>query len=179
MRLFDLHSRQPIPPSRSARSTAGRRPTRGCTRTPSPTRLHQTQRGLRGVARTKLTFNSDRDGERMSGTDREPLGQGNLHRRLRRREPAARHGWPIAEHHVRPGRPTRARSPIRRTGAACRTSSSRTSIKGTLEELTKERGQQFHAVMVAGWHAPGVRVDPRRQHGAVRRSTATARTCGG
>ena len=30
--------------------------------------LHQTQRGLHGVARTKLTFNSDRDGERMKGT---------------------------------------------------------------------------------------------------------------
>lgn len=30
--------------------------------------LHQQQRGLRGVARSKLTFNSDRDGERMSGT---------------------------------------------------------------------------------------------------------------
>ena len=30
--------------------------------------IHQQQRALRGVARTKLTFNSDRDGERMSGT---------------------------------------------------------------------------------------------------------------
>jgi TolB protein len=30
--------------------------------------IHQQQRNLRGVARTKLTFNSDRDGERMSGT---------------------------------------------------------------------------------------------------------------
>src|SRR5216684_2469981 len=30
--------------------------------------VHQNQRALRGVARTKLTFNSDRDGERMSGT---------------------------------------------------------------------------------------------------------------
>jgi TolB protein len=30
--------------------------------------LHQQQRGLRGVARTKLTFDSDRDGERMAGT---------------------------------------------------------------------------------------------------------------
>lgn len=30
--------------------------------------LHQQQRGLRGVARTRLTFNSDRDGERMVGT---------------------------------------------------------------------------------------------------------------
>jgi TolB protein len=30
--------------------------------------VHQQQRALRGVARTKLTFNSDRDGERMAGT---------------------------------------------------------------------------------------------------------------
>ncbi len=30
--------------------------------------LHQQQRALRGVARSKLTFNSDRDGERMAGT---------------------------------------------------------------------------------------------------------------
>ena len=30
--------------------------------------IHQAQRGLRGVARTRLTFNSDRDGERMTGT---------------------------------------------------------------------------------------------------------------
>jgi TolB protein len=30
--------------------------------------LHQTQRALRGIARTKLTFSSDRDGERMTGT---------------------------------------------------------------------------------------------------------------
>jgi TolB protein len=30
--------------------------------------LHQQQRGLRGVARTKLAFDSDRDGERVSGS---------------------------------------------------------------------------------------------------------------
>jgi TolB protein len=30
--------------------------------------IHQQQRALRGVARTKLTFNSDRDGERIPGT---------------------------------------------------------------------------------------------------------------
>ena len=30
--------------------------------------IHRQQRGLRGVARTKLTFNSDRSGERMTGT---------------------------------------------------------------------------------------------------------------
>jgi TolB protein len=30
--------------------------------------IHQSQRALRGVARTRLTFNSDRDGERLAGT---------------------------------------------------------------------------------------------------------------
>jgi len=30
--------------------------------------IHQTQRALRGAARTKLTFTSDRDGDRMAGT---------------------------------------------------------------------------------------------------------------
>lgn len=30
--------------------------------------IHDSQRGLKGVARTKLVFNSDRDGERISGT---------------------------------------------------------------------------------------------------------------
>ncbi|PYR51324.1 MAG: hypothetical protein DMF89_06340 [Acidobacteria bacterium] len=30
--------------------------------------IHQQQRALRGIARTKLTFNSDRDGERLAGT---------------------------------------------------------------------------------------------------------------
>lgn len=30
--------------------------------------IHKTQRALNGVARTKITFSSDRDGERMSGT---------------------------------------------------------------------------------------------------------------
>ena len=30
--------------------------------------IHKQQRALRGVARTRLTFNSDRDGERMAGT---------------------------------------------------------------------------------------------------------------
>ena len=30
--------------------------------------IHKTQRGLNGVARSKITYDSDRDGERMSGT---------------------------------------------------------------------------------------------------------------
>ena len=37
---------------------------------------------------------------------REPRGEGGLHRRLRRGEPAAGHRQPHAEHHARPGRRT-------------------------------------------------------------------------
>ena len=66
--------------------------TRGCTRTRSPTRFTSSSAALRGVARTKLTFSSDRDGERMKGTGRGPRDQRGLHRRLRRRESAAHHG---------------------------------------------------------------------------------------
>ena len=58
--------------------------------------IHQQQRALRGVARTKLTFSSDRDRERVHGHGREPRRQGGLHRRLRRREPAAHHREPGA-----------------------------------------------------------------------------------
>src|SRR5204863_2083075 len=32
--------------------------------------IHQQQRALRGVARTKLTFNSDRDGDKMPGAEK-------------------------------------------------------------------------------------------------------------
>ena len=69
--------------------------------------LHLQQRALRGVARTKLTFNSDRDGERMARHDRESRRQGDLHRRLRRREPAASDHPAIVEHepHVVARRP--------------------------------------------------------------------------
>ena len=74
-----------------AASTAARPRTRGSTRTPSPTRSTSSSAALRGVARTKLTFTSDRDGERMAGTVENRERQGDLHRRLRRREPAAHH----------------------------------------------------------------------------------------
>ena len=40
---------------------------RGSTRTRSSDEIHQQQRALNGVARTKLAFTSDRDGERMKG----------------------------------------------------------------------------------------------------------------
>ena len=41
---------------------------RASSRTRSSDEVHQQQRALRGVARTKLTFSSDRDGERVQGT---------------------------------------------------------------------------------------------------------------
>jgi hypothetical protein len=60
--------------------------------------IHKSQRALNGVARTRLTFDSDRDGERMKGTVQNRSIKENLHLRLRRREPAPRHGRPDAEH---------------------------------------------------------------------------------
>ena len=62
--------------------------------------IHQQQRALRGVARTKLPFTSDRDGERMKGpvADR---GISNIYIvRLRRREPDAADRHALAGHHA-------------------------------------------------------------------------------
>ena len=56
--------------------------------------VHLQQRALRGVARTKLTFVSDRNRERLVGTVENTRGQGDLHLRLRRRQPAAHHQSP-------------------------------------------------------------------------------------
>ena len=62
--------------------------------------IHQSQRNLRGVARTKLAFVSDRNREPVVGDGREARRQRDLHRRLRRRQPAAHHHQPQAEHHA-------------------------------------------------------------------------------
>ena len=112
-----------------AASTAARSRTSGCTRTRSADEMHQQQRALRGVARTKLTFNSDRSGERMSGTRREPQRQRGVHLGLRRREPAPGDDQPIAEHQfgVVARRTVAWRTP--RIAGARRISSSRTSTR--------------------------------------------------
>jgi TolB protein len=66
-RLFDLRGGQGTPPSAFGKEYTG------SAANPRPyahtiaDEIHDTQRGLRGVARTKLTFNSDRDGERLTG----------------------------------------------------------------------------------------------------------------
>jgi TolB protein len=62
MRLFNVRTRQSVYP----RQYDGSNP-RLFAHTMSD-ELHKSQRALNGVARSKLTFDSDRDGERMSGT---------------------------------------------------------------------------------------------------------------
>ena len=62
MKLFNVRTRQAVYPRQYDGSNA-----RLFAHTMSD-ELHKSQRALNGVARTKLTFDSDRDGERMSGT---------------------------------------------------------------------------------------------------------------
>ncbi len=68
VRLFDMHNRLPVPPSTFAKEYAGTAANPRLFAHTIADEIHLTQRGLRGVARTKLTFNSDRDGERVGGT---------------------------------------------------------------------------------------------------------------
>ncbi|MQA30699.1 MAG: hypothetical protein GEU82_12825 [Luteitalea sp.] len=63
-RLFNVRSRQ----AAFAREYSGSIANRRLYAHTISDEIHQQQRALRGVARTKLTFNSDRDGERMGGT---------------------------------------------------------------------------------------------------------------
>ena len=63
MRLYNVRSQQPVYP----RQYDGGANARLYAHTIAD-EIHKSQRGLNGVARSKLTFDSDRDGERMSGT---------------------------------------------------------------------------------------------------------------
>ena len=64
VRLFNVRTRQ----SAFAREYSGSVANKRLYAHTIADEIHQQQRALRGVARTKLTFNSDRDGERMGGT---------------------------------------------------------------------------------------------------------------
>jgi TolB protein len=64
VRVFNVSSRQ----SAFAREYAGSAANKRLYAHTISDEVHQQQRALRGVARTKLTFNSDRDGERLGGT---------------------------------------------------------------------------------------------------------------
>ena len=127
MRLFNVRTRQ----SAFGRQYDGAAANpRLFAHTDRPTR--STSRSARCTAsrRRKLTFDSDRDGERMTGHGPEPQRQGDLHLRLRRREPAARHRQQDAEHRAA----LVARRPLDRLHVVParrrRTSSSRTSSRG-------------------------------------------------
>ena len=177
MRLFNVRTR---PVGVRHGSTTAPRPTRGSSRTRSSDEIHKTQRALNGVARSKLTFDSDRDGERMSGTVAEPQHQGDLHLRLRRREPAARHRRQDAEH--------RATLVARRALDCLHVVPPRRREHLHLEHLSgharrghegRPVGENWLPAVVARRHAH--RASARRAT-ATRRSTsstATARTCAG
>jgi len=62
MKLFNVRTRQPVYPRAYDGSNA-----RLFAHTMSD-EIHKSQRALNGVARSRLTFDSDRDGERMKGT---------------------------------------------------------------------------------------------------------------
>lgn len=68
VRLFDIRSRLPVPPSAFGKEYSGSAANPRLYAHTMADELHQSQRALRGVARTKLVFDSDRDGERMTGT---------------------------------------------------------------------------------------------------------------
>ena len=68
VRLFDMRNRQPIPPSAFAKEYSGSAANPRQYAHTMADEIHQTLRALRGVARTKLVFDSDRDGERITGT---------------------------------------------------------------------------------------------------------------
>ena len=64
MRLFNVRTRQSAYGREYSGSTANPR----LYAHQISDELHQSQRGLKGIARTRLVFDSDRDGERMGGT---------------------------------------------------------------------------------------------------------------
>jgi TolB protein len=68
VRLFDMRSRQAVPASAWGKEYSGSAANPRLYAHTISDELHQSQRALRGVARTRLTFDSDRDGERMTGT---------------------------------------------------------------------------------------------------------------
>jgi TolB protein len=68
VRLFDMRSREPIPPTAFGKEYIGSAANPRLYAHTMADEIHKSQRDLRGVARTKLTFNSDRDGDRVGGT---------------------------------------------------------------------------------------------------------------
>ena len=92
----------------------------------------------------------------MSGTVAEPQHQGDLHLRLRRREPAAGHGRQDAEHRAALVARRRDRSPTPRTAAAAPNIFISHIFQGTLDEVTK--GDQVGENWLPAWSPDGTRL---------------------
>ncbi len=149
VRLFNVRSRQSVFAKEYSGSVANRRL---YAHTISD-EIHQQQRALRGVARSKLTFNSDRDGERMVGTvenrgvkeiyiadyDGENQRRVTTQRSLNITSTWSPDGRSIAYTSYRRGAPTIFISNI---------------FQGTLEEPTKSAGQNW----LPAWSPDGTRI---------------------
>ena len=153
VRLFDLHSRLPVPPSPFGKEYSGSAANPRLYAHTVSDEIHESQRALRGVARTKLTFNSDRDGERLTGTienrsvkeiymadyDGENQRRLTVGKSLNITSTWSPDGGSIAYSSYRRGLPNIFISNI---------------YKGTLEELTKNASQNF----TPSWSPDGMRL---------------------
>ena len=153
VRLFDLRSRQPLPPTAFGKEYSGSAANPRAYAHTAADEIHQSQRALRGVARTKLTFDSDRDGERMTGTienrsvkevyiadyDGENQRRVTVGKSLNITPTWSPDGRSIAYSSYRRGQPNIFISNI---------------YQGTLEELTKAAGNNF----TPSWSPDGTRL---------------------
>ena len=178
MRLFDLRSRQPIPPSPFGKEYSGSAANPRSVRAHRwPTRSTTPSGGCAAWPARKLTFNSDRDGERIGGSietrsvkeiymadyDGENQRRVTVGRSLNITSAWSPDSGSIAYSSYRRGQPNIFISNI---------------YKGTLEELTKNAGQNF----TPSWSPDGTRLAlPRRATAtsSSTSSTATARISGG
>ena len=153
VRLFDMRSRQPMPPSAFAKEYTGSPANPRLYAHTVSDELHQSQRALHGVARTKLVFASDRDGERVGGSiesrsvkeiylsdyDGENQRRLTVQKSLNITPTWSPDGRSIAYSSYRRGLPNIFISNI---------------FQGTLEELTKNAGNNF----TPAWSPDGTRL---------------------
>ena len=153
VRLFDMHSREAIPRSPFAKEYSGSAANPRLYAHTMADDIHWTQRTLRGVARTRLTFDTDRDGERMTGTienrsvkeiyiadyDGENQRRVTVGKSLNITPTWSPDGRSIAYSSYRRGQPNIFISNI---------------YQGTLEELTKAAGNNF----TPSWSPDGTRL---------------------
>jgi TolB protein len=153
VRLFALQGSEPIPPVPFGKEYSGSAANPRLYAHTVADEIHLSQRALRGVARTKLTFNSDRDGERIGGTietrsvkeiyiadyDGENQRRVTVGRSLNITSTWSPDSGSIAYSSYRRGQPNIFISNI---------------YKGTLEELTKNAGQNF----TPSWSPDGTRL---------------------